>query len=112
MSEATPCERDQLLGSQPPEFRTYPLTTDEYDTDASNPLAWIGGTSPIAAGVGFVGNGSDAKMVGDIPAWAQSAGAAVSIHPICKVTASPTDWREVRARATTTALDYAPQNLA
>src|SRR5690606_8345116 len=112
MSEATPCERDQLLGSQPPEFRTYPLTTDEYDTDASNPLAWIGGTSPIAAGVGFVGNGYDAKLVGDLPVWAQSAGAPVSIHAICKVTEIPTDWREVLASVTTSAVDYPKLELA
>ncbi len=94
MAESTPPTRDQILAASPPLTVTWPLTTDNLDTDGGNALAPLVG-NPISAGVGFIANGVDTKLSGNLPAWAQTPGGQISLHVIAKPPFLAVDWREV-----------------
>lgn len=99
MANNTPPARDQLLTPPTPARVVWPLTADGLDTGGGNALTPLTG-NPISTGVGFVGNGIDAKLVGDLPAWAQSATAPLAFHVRAKV-GTGVDWREVIATVST-----------
>lgn len=88
MSESTPPIRDQILATPPPESETVVSTT-----------------SP------FTANGYDAKLVFDLPAWAQSASAPLAFHARATV-GTGIDWREVIANVSTAANDTPKLELA
>ncbi len=111
MSEATPPVRDTLLTPITPASIAWPLTVDENDENGLNPLTRLGTLTPITT-QGFVANGYDTKLSGDLPAWATSATAPLHLHVIAKVTAPVIDWREVIANVSTASVDYPKLELA
>lgn len=111
MSEATPPVRDQLLGNEVPALVAWPLTVDNLDTDGGNALAPLA-ASPLVTGVGFVANGYDSKVSGDLPAWACSASARVSVHALIKAAPPVVDWREVAVGVSTASIDQPKIELA
>ncbi len=114
MAESTPPTRDTLLGSELPQSRTYPLTSDTLDTDGLNQLTGITTPPATITAAGFAGNGYNARASGDLPAWAAVANAKISFHAIAKVMSPPavSAWREVAAAVTTTTSDTPKFELA
>lgn len=103
MPEYTPPARDQLLTPAAPFNVAWPLTADGLDTDGGNLLSQLA-ANPIT-GTGFVANGYDTKLVGDLPAAAQNAGAPISVHVIASAPGPADDWREVVCAVTTATVD-------
>ncbi len=111
MAESTPPTRDQLLTPAAPFTIAWPLTADGLDTDGGNALAPLA-ANPIASGVGFVANGYDTKLAGDLPVEAQSATAPLAMHVIASAPGPAADWREVVCAVTTTTVDLPKIEIA
>lgn len=100
MPESTPPPRDQILVTPAPVSVAWPLTADNLDTNGGNALVALTG-NPISTGVGFVANGSDTKLAGDLPSWARSAGGQLALHVIATPPLMAVDWREVVVNVST-----------
>lgn len=96
MAESTPPVRDRLLTTPDTAIITWPLTEDAYDTNGENLLIALNG-NPISNGIGFIANGTNTRLSGDLPNWAISANAAISFHVVAKASGPVVDWREVAA---------------
>ncbi len=111
MAESDPPARDQLLEPVAPLAVAWPLTADGLDTDGGNALTALTG-NPISAGIGFVANGYDTKLAGDLPASMQNATAPLSVHVIASAAGPSADWREVVCSVTTAVNDTPKVEIA
>lgn len=100
MPEYTPPARDQILSPVSPFNIAWPLTSDGLDTNGENILTPLA-SSPISSGIGFVANGYDSKLAGDLPSNAQSATAPITVYVRASVPGPSSDWREVVATVST-----------